>query len=98
VNKKVDYGEFDFLNFWGLWKDYPDPHSNFPGPVVEVGFYVNMDESFLILFDHRTKKQLKRQEIKKEWKTICPAVYFKHEVSISISSDAIRGKPDWISI
>jgi len=41
IEKDEDVNWFDF---WRLWPDYPDPHENFPGPVIKAGFYVNMNK------------------------------------------------------
>ena len=43
------------LDFWRLWTDYCDPHMNFPGPVIDAGFYVNMDKKLLIIYDNKKK-------------------------------------------
>ena len=42
--------------------------------------------------------ELTRFKINKDWKSARPAVYFKHVVSITVSSEAIRGKPDWVVV
>ena len=95
----INKGEnVDWFDFWRLWPDYPDPHENFPGPVINAGFYVNMNKKLLILYDHNKKKEIKRINFKEEWKKICPCVYFKHNVSITISSDALKVKPDFVSV
>ena len=88
----------DWFDFWTLWPDYPDPHVNFPGPVINAGFYVNMNKKLLIVYDHNNKKEIKRINFKEEWKNICPCVYFKHGVSITVSSDALKSKPDFVSV
>ena len=86
------------LDFWRLWTDYCDPHSNFPGPIIDAGFYVNMNSKLLILFDNKKNKEIHRINFPSDWTKVCPAVNFKHVVSITISSDAVRGKPDFIKI
>ena len=94
----TEWGDVDWFDFWTLWPDYPDPHENFPGPVINAGFYVNMAKKLLIVFDNNKKKEIKRINFKEEWKKICPCVYFKHDVSITVSSDAIKTKPDFVSV
>jgi hypothetical protein len=86
------------LDFWRLWPDYCDPYNNFPGPVIDAGFYVNMNTKLLILFDNKKNKVIHRKKFPSDWTKVCPIVNFKHVVSITISSDAIRGKPDFITI
>jgi hypothetical protein len=86
------------LDFWRIWDDYDDPHSTFPGPVIEAGFYINMDLKLLIIYDNKKNKEIKRQKIPPNWTKVCPAVNFKHSVSITISSDAVVGKPDFIKL
>ena len=95
IEKDEDVNWFDF---WRLWPDYPDPHENFPGPVIKAGFYVNMNKKLLIVYDHNKKKEIKRLNFKEEWKKICPCVYFKHRVYITVSSDATTLKPNFVSI
>lgn len=82
------------LDFWRLWPDYCDPHNN----VIDAGFYVNMNSKLLILFDNKKNKEVHRINFPSDWTKVCPIVDFKHVVSITISSDAIRGKPDFIKI
>jgi len=53
-------GDVDWFDFWTLWPDYPDPHENFPGPVINAGFYVNMAKKLLIVFDNNKKKRNKK--------------------------------------
>jgi len=82
--------------FWNLFeKEGHDPHGKFPGPTIEAGFYLNMKENprTLTVTDHKTEKVLTRVEI--PWTEVYPAVYFKHEVSISISGTDLA-IPDWV--
>ena len=44
------------MDFWRLWPDYDDPHNNFPGPIIEAGFYVNMNLKILIIYDNKKNK------------------------------------------
>ena len=88
----------NFLDFWRLWPDYPDPHMTFPGPVIEAGFYVNMDKKLLVVYDARLKKEVTRANFSEEWKKVSPIVEFKHVVSVTITSKAFRGKPDFIKL
>ena len=86
------------VDFWRLWPDYDDPHVNFPGPVIEAGFYVNMDKKLVVIYDAKLKKENKRFNFNEKWKKIAPIVFFKHVVSITVSSNAVKGKPDFIKI
>lgn len=86
------------MDFWKLWSDYPDPHEQFPGPVIEAGFYVNMNLKLMVIYDPKLKKELKRLNFNSDWKIVSPIVNFKHTVSITIISEAILGKPDYIQI
>ena len=88
----------EWFDFWNIWPDYPDPHENFPGPVINAGFYVNMNKKLFVVCDNNKKKEIKRYNFKEEWNKICPCVYFKHGVSITVSSDAIKTKPDFVSV
>ena len=100
-NKEEEKEEDIFLHsldFWGKWPDYEDPHNNFPGPTIEAGFYINMDLKLLIVYDNKKKKEIFRKNFPVKWTKICPVVVFKHVVSITISSDAIKGKPSFINI
>ena len=98
-NKAKEGNEFlAKLDFWRLWPDYCDPHNNFPGPVIDAGFYVNMNSKLLILFDNKKNKEIYRKNFPSDWTKVCPIVNFKHVVSITISSNAIKGKPDFIKI
>ena len=92
------YQEIDWFDFWRLWPDYPDPHTSYPGPIIRAGFYVNMNLKLLIVYDNSKKKEIKRVEFNKEWNSIRPIVQFKHHVSISIDSNAIKGKPEFIKL
>jgi hypothetical protein len=84
----------EYVDFTRLWTDYKDPHANHPGPIVETGLYVNMDTKECVICDHRMKKVLKK--VKVAWDKVVPAVYFKHEVAVTITSNALKKKPDWI--
>ena len=86
------------MDFWRLWPDYDDPHNNFPGPIIEAGFYVNMNLKILIIYDNKKNKEIFRTVFPSEWTKVCPIVNFKHVVSITISSDAIKGKPYFIKL
>lgn len=90
------FDEIDWLDFWTLWPDYPDPHENFPGPVIHAGFYINMNEKLMIIYDDKKKNEIKRVNFDKNWNSICPTIQFKHKVSITIGSNAIKGKPSFI--
>jgi hypothetical protein len=83
----------DYNDFWRLWTEYKSPNEH-PGPVVEAGFYINMDTKEYAIYDHKEKTLLKKCEIK--WSKVCPAVYFKHVVSVTITSNALMGKPEWM--
>ena len=96
-NEKDEEEKFD-LDFWRLWPDYDDPHSTYPGPVIEAGFYINMDLKLLVLYDNKKKKEVYRRNFPKSWNKIYPVVKFKHKVSITISSNAVREKPSFIKI
>ena len=90
--------KIDWIDFWRLWPDYKDPHYNFPGPVIEAGFYVNMNKRLVIVYDAKLKKENQRFNFNSKWKKISPIVNFKHVVSITVASDAIEGKPDFIKL
>ena len=90
------FQEIDWLDFWRLWPDYPDPHQNFPGPVIHAGFYINMDQKLMIIYDDSNKKEIKRVSFDKKWNSITPIIQFKHRVSISIKSNAIKGRPSFV--
>ena len=90
--------KIDWLDFWNLWPEYPDPHHNFPGPVIEAGFYVNIDLKLLIIYDNKKKKEIKRVNFNQNWNSISPIIQFKHNVSITISSNALKGKPSFLNI
>ena len=92
-----DDNKIDLVDFWRLWPDYDDPHVNFPGPVIEAGFYVNMDKKLVVIYDAKLKKENKRFNFNNKWKKISPIVFFKHVVSITVSSNAVKGKPDFIN-
>ena len=34
----------DWLGFLNLLQNYPDLHNHFPGPVINVGFYVKINQ------------------------------------------------------
>ena len=90
--------KIDLVDFWRLWPDYENPHTKFPGPVIEAGFYVNMDKKLVVIYDAKLKKENKRFNFNEKWKKISPIVFFKHVVSITVSSNAVKGKPDFIKI
>lgn len=81
-----------------IWPDIPDNDrgSFFPGKTVEAGFYINMDSKLLIIYDNRQKKEIGRRQF--YFTKVSPFVEFKHEVSVTITSQAIPGKPDFIKI
>ena len=93
-----NFEEVSYLDFWSSWPDYPDPHEHFPGPVIDAGFYINMNKKLLVLYDNKKKKEIKRINFKENWNSISPFVQFKHNVSITIGSNAFRGKPSFIII
>ena len=95
--------EFPFLNnltftLLQVWPDIPDNDrgSLFRGKTIEAGFYINMDSKLLIIYDNRQKKEVTRRNF--EFTKVSPFVEFKHEVSVTITSQAIPGKPDFIKI
>ena len=90
--------KIDWVDFWRLWPDHNDPHDYFPGPVIEAGFYVNMDKKLVVIYDAKLKKENKRFNFNQKWKKISPIVFFKHVVSITVSSKAVKGRPDFIKI
>lgn len=90
------FKEIDWLDFWRLWPEYPDPHTSFPGPVIHAGFYINMTKKLMILFDDKTKKEIDRFTFDEEWNSICPIIQFKHNVSVSIGTNAIKGRPSFV--
>ena len=58
-NKAKEGNEFlAKLDFWRLWPDYCDPHNNFPGPVIDAGFYVNMNSKLLKKFIEKIFHQI----------------------------------------
>jgi hypothetical protein len=81
-----------------IWPDIPDNDrgSAFRGKTIEAGFYINMDSKLLILYDNRQKKEVTRRKF--YFTKVSPFVEFKHEVSVTITSQAIPGKPDFIKI
>ncbi len=87
-----------FGNFWSIWPDYDDPHNTFPGPIIEAGFYVNMNLKLLVIYDNKKKKEIKRVNFSSSWNKVSPYVEFKHVVSVTISSNAIQGRPNFIKI
>ena len=93
-----DDNKIDLVDFWRFWPDYDDPHVNFPGPVIEAGFYVNMDKKLVVIYDAKLKKENKRFNFNNKWKKISPIVFFKHVVSITVSSNAVKGKPNFINL
>ena len=97
INQNYGFG-FDCIyeDFWRIWPDYDDPHIKFPGPVIEAGFYINMKSHIVVIYDNRKKKEVKRYMFNSSWTKVSPIVKFKHVVSITITSPAISGKPDFI--
>ena len=81
--------KIDWVDFWRLWPDYNDPHDYFPGPVIEAGFYVNMDKKLVVIYDAKLKKENKRFNFNLKRKKISPIVFFKHVVSITVSSKGV---------
>ena len=55
-----------------------------------------MNSKILIIYDNRRKKEIARRQI--YLTKVSPFVEFKHEVSVTITSKAIPGKPDFIKI
>jgi len=90
------FREIDWLDFWRLWPDYEDPHAKFPGPIIHAGFYINMSKKLMIIFDDKTRKEIKRVNFNEKWHSICPIIQFKHKVSISIGTNAIKGRPSFV--
>jgi len=90
--------EIDWMDFWRIWPEYPDPHWSFPGPVIDAGFYVNMNSKLLIIYDNKKKKEIKRVNFKEDWNSVSPFVQFKHSISVTIGANAIKGKPSFIKI
>ena len=56
-----------------------------------------MDKKLVVIYDAKLKKENKRFNFNNKWKKISPIVFFKHVVSITVSSDAVKGKPDFIN-
>ena len=105
ITGKSEIGGIDFTPRNGLtftllniWPDIPDNDrgSLFDGKTVEAGFYINMNSKILIIYDNRQKKEIARRQI--YLTKVSPYVEFKHEVSVTITSKAIPGKPDFIKI
>ena len=100
VKENKDFAFLNNLTFTLLqvWPDIPDNDrgSLFRGKTVEAGFYINMDSKLLIIYDNRQKKEVTRRNF--ECTKVSPFVEFKHEVSVTITSQAIPGKPDFIKI
>lgn len=90
--------DIDWLDFWRIWSDYPDPHENFPGPTIYAGFYINMEKKLLVIYDAKLKKEVKRTYFNSTWRKVSPVVNFKHVVAITISSNAFRGRPSFIRV
>ena len=59
--EEEEINNFFQLDFWRLWPDYDDPHTTFPGPVIEAGFYINMDLKLLIIYDNKKNKEILRK-------------------------------------
>ncbi len=57
-----------------------------------------MDKKLVVIYDVSAEKEVKRFNFNKNWKKISPIVFFKHEIYITISSNAIEGKPDFITL
>ena len=68
------------------------------GPFNNFGFYVNMDKKLVVIYDVSAEKEIKRFNFNKKWTKVSPIVSFKHEISITILSNAIPGKPDFITL
>ena len=68
------------------------------GPFKHLGFYVNMDKKLVVIYDVSCEKEIKRFNFNPNWKKISPIVFYKHEITITISSNALEGKPDFITI
>ena len=83
--------KIEWIDLWGL------PNLSI-GPFNHFGFYVNMDKKLVVIFDVSAEKEVKRFNFNKYWKKISPIVSFKHEISITISSNAVEGKPDFITL
>ena len=105
ITGKCVIGDKDFTPMNGLtftllniWPDIPDNDrgSLFSGKTVEAGFYINMNSKILIIYDNRRKKEIARRAF--YLTKVSPFVEFKHEVSVTITSKAIPGKPDFIKI
>ena len=95
-NKNTITSEIDWLDFWRLWPEYPDPHMTFPGPVIHAGFYINMNKKLMIIFDDKAKKEIKRSNFNEKLNSICPIIQFKHHVSVSVGSKAFKGRSSFI--
>ena len=87
-----DERKIEWINLWGL------PIDRIIGPFNHFGFYVNMDKKLVVIYDVSAEKEVKRFNFNKNWKKISPIVFFKHEIYITISSNAIEGKPDFITL
>ena len=94
----INFEEINWLDFWTIWPEYPDPHNTFPGPVIDAGFYVNMNLKLLIIYDNKKKKEIKRTNFNENWNSVSPFIQFKHNVSVTIGANAFKGKPSFLKI
>ena len=62
-------------------------------PAFEIGFLVDMDQKVLTVTNHPEKKIMTKKEF--TWTAVSPVVYFKHEVSITITNGS-SVVPAWI--
>ena len=65
----------------------------YPGPQVTAGFYINMRTKTLIITNHESRNVIWKGNF--TWNKVSPAVQFKHEVSITITSSSNQ-KPEWL--
>ena len=87
-----DERKIEWINLWRL------PIDKKIGPFNHFGFYVNMDKKLVVIYDVSDEKEITRFNFNKNWTKVSPIVFFKHEISITISSNAIPGKPDFITL
>lgn len=57
-----------------------------------------MNLKLLVIYDNKKKKEIKRVNFSSSWNKVSPYVEFKHVVSVTISSNAIQGRPNFIKI
>jgi len=96
--KNVDHERFDshFLNQINL-RGLFEPGKGLglsSQPAFEIGFLVDMDQKLLTVTNHPEKKIMVKKEF--TWTSVRPVVYFKHEVSITITNGS-SNIPSWLN-